>query len=172
MPQNFREHRPLHHRQRSGCGGIGAILFYRVPAGGKRANDRAGRDHSGLTSSAIPASIEPGQQRERRIPTGFERRNSDGVFPCFYLAPEQGRYVMHIHVTAGDTASLAKEFSVHWNDMPLSLYDLDFAVIGRDISPQTANTTTFGAAARGKDGANSRSFGGSATTCRGRHTTK
>jgi GWxTD domain-containing protein len=41
---------------------------------------------------------------------------------------KQGRYVAHIHISAGDTATVTKEFSIRWNDMPLSLYDLDFAV--------------------------------------------
>jgi GWxTD domain-containing protein len=42
---------------------------------------------------------------------------------------KQGRYAAHIHVSAGDTATVNREFSVRWTDMPLSLYDLDFAVI-------------------------------------------
>jgi len=49
-------------------------------------------------------------------------------FPVLTSRLKQGRYIMHIHITAGDTASLSREFSIHWNDMPLSLYDLDFAV--------------------------------------------
>ena len=49
-------------------------------------------------------------------------------FPLATSRLKQGRYVAHIHLSAGDTATISKEFSVHWNDMPLSLYDLDFAV--------------------------------------------
>jgi len=49
-------------------------------------------------------------------------------FPLVTSRLKQGRYVAQIHVSAGDTASVSKEFSIHWNDMPLSLYDLDFAV--------------------------------------------
>ncbi len=49
-------------------------------------------------------------------------------FPLLTSRLKQGRYVAHIHISAGDTATVSKEFSIHWNDMPLSLYDLDFAV--------------------------------------------
>ena len=49
-------------------------------------------------------------------------------FPLLTSRLKQGRYIAHIHISAGDTATVAKEFSIHWNDMPLSLYDLDFAV--------------------------------------------
>ena len=41
---------------------------------------------------------------------------------------KQGRYAAYIHISAGDTATVHGEFSVRWTDMPLSLYDLDFAV--------------------------------------------
>ncbi len=49
-------------------------------------------------------------------------------FPLLTSRLKQGRYVAQIHISAGDTATVNKEFSIHWNDMPLSLYDLDFAV--------------------------------------------
>ena len=49
-------------------------------------------------------------------------------FPLQTAQLKQGRYETRIHITAGDTASIHKEFSVLWSDMPLSLYDLDFAV--------------------------------------------
>ncbi len=49
-------------------------------------------------------------------------------FPLWTSRLKQGRYVAHIYISAGDTATVSKEFSIHWNDMPLSLYDLDFAV--------------------------------------------
>lgn len=41
---------------------------------------------------------------------------------------KQGRYNAQIHVTAHDTSTVNKEFSIRWTDMPLSLFDLDFAV--------------------------------------------
>jgi len=49
-------------------------------------------------------------------------------FPLATSRLRQGRYAAHIHISAGDTATVNKEFSVRWTDMPLSLYDLDFAV--------------------------------------------
>ena len=49
-------------------------------------------------------------------------------FPLATSRLKQGRYVARIHISCGDTATVSKEFSIRWNDMPLSLNDLDFAV--------------------------------------------
>ncbi len=41
---------------------------------------------------------------------------------------KQGRYTARFHFGSRDTSSVSKDFSIRWIDMPLSLWDLDFAV--------------------------------------------
>ena len=49
-------------------------------------------------------------------------------FPLATAKLKQGRYVARIHISAPETSTVTQEFSIRWNDMPLSLYDLDFAI--------------------------------------------
>ncbi|MGA9406829.1 MAG: GWxTD domain-containing protein [Bacteroidota bacterium] len=49
-------------------------------------------------------------------------------FPLLTSHLKQGQYTARIHISAKDTATVNKEFSIRWRDMPLSLYDLDFSV--------------------------------------------
>ncbi|MGA7160575.1 MAG: GWxTD domain-containing protein [Bacteroidota bacterium] len=49
-------------------------------------------------------------------------------FPLVTAQLKQGEYTARIKISANDTATLNKEFVIRWRDMPLSLYDLDFAV--------------------------------------------
>ena len=41
---------------------------------------------------------------------------------------KQGRYTARFHFGSHDTSSISKDFSIRWIDMPLSLWDLDFAI--------------------------------------------
>lgn len=49
-------------------------------------------------------------------------------FPLATARLKQGRYIAQIHISAPETSTVSKEFTIRWNDMPLSLFDLDFAV--------------------------------------------
>ncbi len=49
-------------------------------------------------------------------------------FPLATARLKQGRYIAQIHISAPETSTVSQEFSIRWNDMPLSLYDLDFAI--------------------------------------------
>ena len=49
-------------------------------------------------------------------------------FPLMTSDLKQGEYTTRIRIFANDTATVNKDFSIRWRDMPLSLYDLDFAV--------------------------------------------
>ncbi len=55
-----------------------------------------------------------------------------GLSTIYFVLPtarlKQGQYEATIHLSGSDTASIVKEFAVRWREMPLSLYDLDFAV--------------------------------------------
>jgi GWxTD domain-containing protein len=49
-------------------------------------------------------------------------------FPLATARLKQGRYIAQIHISAPETSTVSHEFSIRWNDMPLSLFDLDFAI--------------------------------------------
>jgi len=94
--------------------------------------DRPGaQEESTATATVFPHSLlRLDQSKTEKVEYILDSSaaTSTVYFPIATAHLKQGRYVLHIHLAAGDTASLSKEFSIHWNDMPLSLYDLDFAV--------------------------------------------
>ena len=49
-------------------------------------------------------------------------------FPLATERLKQGRYIAQIRISAPETSTVSQEFSIRWNDMPLSLFDLDFAI--------------------------------------------
>ena len=49
-------------------------------------------------------------------------------FPLATARLKQGRYIAQIHISAPEPSTVSHEFSIRWNDMPLSLFDLDFAI--------------------------------------------
>ena len=49
-------------------------------------------------------------------------------FPLATARLKQGHYAAKIHISAPETSTIDQEFSIRWNDMPLSLFDLDFAI--------------------------------------------
>lgn len=49
-------------------------------------------------------------------------------FPLATAHLKQGRYIAQIHISAPETSTVSQEFSIRWNGMPLSLFDLDFAI--------------------------------------------
>ncbi len=83
---------------------------------------------------------------------GYVLDSNAATSTIYFLLPtsrlKQGRYVLLLHLAAGDTASIRKEFTVHWNNMPLSLYDLDFAVTAMRYITTDSDTTIFAAGAR------------------------
>jgi len=56
------------------------------------------------------------------------RATASIYFPLATARLKQGRYIAQIHISAPETSTVNKEFSIRWNDMPLSLFDLDFAI--------------------------------------------
>ena len=72
--------------------------------------------------------LDPTNSESIRYVMDSSATSSTVYFPLLTSHLRQGRYELRMHIDAGDTASLQKEFSVRWTDMPLSLYDLDFAV--------------------------------------------
>ncbi|HTR81180.1 MAG TPA: GWxTD domain-containing protein [Bacteroidota bacterium] len=76
---------------------------------------------------AIPA-IDPNSNESVRYTLDSSATRSTLFFVLHTAQLQQGRYAAHIHISGRDTASVWREFTVRWSDMPLSLYDLDFAV--------------------------------------------
>jgi len=62
----------------------------------------------------------------------YQLDSSAGLSTIYFVLPtsrlKQGEYEAAIRLSGIDTASVVKEFAVRWREMPLSLYDLDFAV--------------------------------------------
>jgi GWxTD domain-containing protein len=56
------------------------------------------------------------------------RATASIYFPLATARLKQGRYIAQIHISAPETSTVSQEFSIRWNDMPLSLFDLDFAI--------------------------------------------
>lgn len=58
--------------------------------------------------------------------------SSATVSTVYFVLPtaqmKQGRYAASLRISGPDTATVDKEFTIRWRDMPLSLNDLDFAV--------------------------------------------